>query len=117
MRTQIKQLLFALIPFTCILTVLCLVKYIDLSVIVPIYLPIFLISALIIMLKKYYAGHIFIISAEIGLILEYIMSLNYAGSPNMLGAFLNISILFSGLVIGIIVQIYINKILSSKYQK
>lgn len=109
MRVKIKQILLAFLPFTFILIGMCLVRYINLSIIVSIYLPIFLIAALAMILGKYYMGHIFIIFAEMGLILEYIISLRNAGKPNMSGAFLNTSILFSGLVIGIIVQIYINR--------
>lgn len=109
MRTQLKHLLWVTLPYMCILIGMCSIKYIDLSIIVPIYLPILVISILAIIRERYYAGYIFIISSEIGLILEYIMSLNYAGEPDMSGAFLNTAILFSALVIGIMVQICMNK--------
>ena len=107
MHERIKQLGFAVVPYACTLIAMCLVNYIDVSVIALIYLPIFLIAVISIMYKKYYAGHIFLVSAEIGLILEYIISLNYEGRPRMSGAFLNTAILLLGLVIGILTQSYV----------
>ncbi|MGL5380907.1 hypothetical protein [Clostridium sp.] len=109
MRKQLKHLLFVILPYAGILIWMCLVKYIDLSVIASIYLPILLVSILAIIREKYYIGYIFIASSEMGLLLEYIMSLNYDGKANMSGAFLNTTILFIGLVSGIILQLYMNK--------
>ncbi len=109
MNTTTKQLIFAVISYAFLLVTMCLVKYIDLSVVISIYLPIFIISVLFIILKQYYAGYIFLVSAGIGLLLEYIVSLSHVGRPNMSGAFLNTVVLLFGGVIGITTQIVITK--------
>ena len=109
MKNTTKQLVFAVVPYSCTLIAMCLVKYIDLSVIIPLYLPILIISVLFIILKRYYAGHIFLISAQIGLLLEYVVRLNSVEKPNMSGAFLNTAVLFLGGFIGIVIQIVITK--------
>ncbi len=105
MKKNIKYIAIDAIVFITLLTILCAVNYIDLSVVITIYLPIFIVSALLIIFKKHHIGHIFLVSAELGLIAEYIIHFINADKPNMSGAFLNIVILTIGLIIGIIVQI------------
>lgn len=84
-------------------------RYIDFSVIRAIYLPIYAFVITAILFKQYIFGYIFIISAGLGLITEYIIHLN-PQNPNMSGAFLNTLIIFLGFIIGVIVQIFIKKI-------
>ncbi len=93
------------ITYIVILELLCVVNYINISVVLIIYFPIFLISALFMGFKKNYLFHIFLLSAEIGIIAEYLLSLNNINTPSMKGAFLNVTTLFIGLIVGIIVQI------------
>ncbi|MFI3225870.1 MAG: hypothetical protein R3Y09_00560 [Clostridia bacterium] len=109
MKKSIKYIAIEFIVFIALMTILCVINYIDLSVVMTIYLPIFIISALLIIFKKYYIGHIFLISAELGLIAEYIFHLISADNPNLSGAFLNMIILAIGLIVGIIAQIYKSK--------
>ena len=109
MKKSIKHIALESIGFIALMTMLCVINYIDLSVVITIYLPIFIILALFIIFKKYYIGHIFLVSAELSLITEYIIHLINADNPNMSGSFLNIMILAIGLIVGIIVQIYKSK--------
>ena len=109
MKKSIKHIAIEAIAFIALMTMLCMINYIDLSVVITIYLPIFIISALLIIFKKYYIGHIFLVSAEFGLIAEYIIHQINANNPNMSGAFLNIKILAVGLIVGISVQVYKSK--------
>ena len=109
MKTSIKYIAIETVVFIALMTMLCMINYIDLSVVITIYLPIFIISALLIIFKKYYIGHIFLVSAEFGLIAEYIIHQINANNPNMSGAFLNIKILAVGLIVGISVQVYKSK--------
>lgn len=109
MKKSIKYIAIEAIGFIALMTMLCVINYIDLSVVNTIYLPIFVISALLIIFKKYYIGHIFLVSAEVGLIAEYIIHRINTDNPNMSGSFLNIMILAIGLIVGIIVQIYKGK--------
>ncbi len=109
MKKSVKFIAIDAIAFIFILAIFCMINYIDLSVVFTIYLPIFIISALLIVFKKNYIGHIFLVSAELGLIAEYIFHRINVDSPNFSGAFLNIMILAIGLIVGIIVQVYKSK--------
>ncbi len=109
MKKFIKYITIDGTIFIALLTILCVINYIDFSVIITIYLPIFIISALLIIFKKYYIGRIFLVSVELGLTTEYIIHLINSDNPNMSGALLNIVILAIGLIVGIIVQMYKSK--------
>ncbi len=109
MKKSIKYIAIDAVAFIFVLALFCVINYIDLSVVITIYIPIFIISALLIVFKKYYIGHIFLVSAEVGLIAEYIFHRLNADNPNMSGTFLNIVILAIGLIAGIIVQVYKSK--------
>lgn len=109
MKKSIKYIAIDAVAFIVLLTILCAVNYIDLSVVITIYLPIFIISALFLIFKKYYIGHIFLVSSELGLIAEYIIHSISDDTPNMSGGFLNIMILAIGFIVGIIVEIYKRK--------
>ncbi len=109
MKKNIKYIAIDAIVFIALLTTLCAINYIDLSVVITIYLPIFIVSALLIIFQKYYIGHIFLVSAELGLITEYTIHLINSNKPNMSGALFNIAILAIGLMVGLVVQIYKGK--------
>lgn len=109
MDSGVKQMLLAVIPYSIILWALCALGYINRAVILKIYVPIFLIAAIAIVIKKYYLGHIFIIFAETGLILEYVIYLLRKGKPSMYGAFVNSILLFTGFVGGIVIQILVDE--------
>ncbi len=109
MNRSMKHLVFAAIPYAAVLSVLYLLHYIDFRVIGQIYLPIYLIAAAAICWKKDWFGHAFLISAELGLILEYVIHVMRADRPSMAGAFLNTLLIFLGLIAGILLQIRMGK--------
>ncbi len=109
MKNNLKHITIHAIAFSALLTIMFVINYINLPVVITIYLPIFIIYSLLILFKKQYTGNIFLVSAELGLTVEYIMHLINVDNPNMIGASLNIVILTIGLIVGIIVQIYKSK--------
>lgn len=109
MHHRIKQLLFGSTPYILVLGIFCWINYIDLRTINKIYLPILLISAIEILFKKYYVGHIVLLTSEIGLVLDYIVHLSNGAKPNMFGGFLNTFVLAIGFIIGVVIQIIIDK--------
>lgn len=103
-KTMFHMIINSIQYFTTIITFVFL-NYIGLSSIRIIYLPIFFIAIVAILFRQYIFGYIFIISAELGLTIEYIISLSQGYHPNMTGAFVNTFIICFGLIIGVTVQI------------
>ncbi|MEA4933856.1 MAG: hypothetical protein VB071_09840 [Lawsonibacter sp.] len=105
MGARVKHLILATIPYAAVLCVFYLLHYIDVIVIVQIYLPIYCIAVAAIRGKKNWIGHVVLISAELGLISEYVIHVMRPDRPTMAGAFLNASVVIIGLIAGILLQI------------
>jgi hypothetical protein len=72
-KTMFHIIINSILYFTTIITFVFL-NYIDFTIVKIIYLPIFFITIVAILFRQYIFGYIFIISAELGLTLEYIIS-------------------------------------------
>lgn len=105
MDVRIKHLISATIPYAAVLCVFYLLHYIDILVIAQIYLPIYCLAVAAIRGKKNWVGHAVLISAELGLILEYVVHVMRPDRPTMAGAYLNALVFLIGLIVGILLQI------------
>jgi len=103
-----KEKLFIGTTFSVLLAIVLLVfrllNYIDSSVILIVYFPIWLIAIVAIIFGKVIFGKTFLTSASIGLIVEYIIHQSSLMKPSMSGAFLNTAILVIGVIVGIIFE-------------
>jgi peptidoglycan/LPS O-acetylase OafA/YrhL len=81
-------------------------NYIDFQVIKQIYLPIWAIAIIAILFRQYIFSYIFVSSAALGLIVEYIIHYHQP-EPTMKGAFVNTLIICLGFMIGVVVQIVV----------
>ena len=88
-----------------VLVFFCILNYIDFEVIKRIYFPIWCISIFPMLFGRVTYGSVFLTSANIGLIMEYIMNL-LQRRPNMGAAFLDTLILFIGFTLGIVLEIF-----------
>ncbi len=95
--------------FIILLIALSVIGYIDLSVITSLYLPILILFAMLIFFRKHFIGHLFLLSAEIGLLTEYIIHLINVDNPNMRGSTVNIAILVFGLSAGVVIQLHADR--------
>ena len=113
MRRNFKNRIISFIVTTLILMVILylmfFLKYIDISVILAIYLPIWIIGVIAALLGKDVFANVTIIFAGIGLISEYLVHIFNKSHPNMSGAFLNTLILLVGLIMGVVLQILSNR--------
>jgi hypothetical protein len=108
-KTMLHIIICSILHFVAMMIFVCL-NYIDFSVIKIIYLPILFIAIVAILFRQYIFGYIFIVSAELGLTVEYIIQLIQKNHPTMNGAFLNTSIICLGFIIGVTVQIIVSKV-------
>lgn len=90
---------------TIVLALLYFWRYIDISVIMTIYLPIWIIAMIAALFRKIIFANVVIIFAGVGLIVEYLVHIFNKPYPNMSGAFLNTLILLAGIIVGIMLQI------------
>ena len=81
-------------------------NYIDFQVIKQIYLPIWATAIIAILFRQYIFSYIFVSSAALGLIVEYIIHYHQP-EPTMEGAFVNTLIICLGFTTGVIVQIFV----------
>ena len=107
-----KRIVFFIVPTLILMVILYLaffLKYIDISVILAIYLPIWIIGVIAALLGKDVFANVTIIFAGIGLISEYLVHTFNKSHPNMSGAFLNTLILLVGVILGVALQILSNR--------
>jgi hypothetical protein len=83
-------------------------NYIDFQVIKQIYLPIWATAIIAIVFRQYIFSYIFVSSAALGLIVEYIIHYQQP-EPTMKGAFVNTLIICLGFIIGVVVQIVVTR--------
>lgn len=107
-RKVILNLSICSIIFLITMVSFIYLKYIDISVIKAIYLPIYLIISVTILFKQFVFGYIFTSSVVVGLIIEYLIHQNQT-TPNMKGAFSNTTILFIGAIVGVVTQLLLRR--------
>lgn len=108
-KKRIVHFIAPTVFLTIILSLMCFLRYIDVTVILTIYIPIWIIGVITSLLGKVVFADIIIIFAGVGLIAEYLIHISNESNPNMSGAFLNTLILLFGLILGIVLQILSSK--------
>lgn len=104
-KKRIVSFIVSTLILMVILNLMFFLKYIDISVISAIYLPIWIIGVIAALLGKVVFANVTIIFAGIGLIAEYLVHTFNKSHPNMSGAFLNTLILLVGVIVGVVLQI------------
>ena len=79
---------------------------IDLSVVVAIYVPIYVVVLAPLLFGQYVVGYALALATALGLMAEYGLRWLQPG-PTMAGASLNTAILLLGLLIGVVVQVVV----------
>ena len=108
MKTRLKHLLFAAVPYWIVQLILLLTGYIDSRVVAQMYLPIFVVTAALLLTSQFCAGHGLWLGAAVGLVVEYGCHLSQGDRPNMGGAFLNMAIMILCAAVGILLQLLVN---------
>ncbi len=116
MKNSIKHIIISLAMFLVMLIIFAILGYIDATVVTKIYLPIILAVLIAHIFRQYYAGHIILSSAIIGLAIEYAININRGDRPNMTGAFVNTAIIILGVALAIFIQYKVNKKKKEKKQ-
>jgi hypothetical protein len=104
-RSMLHLVICSIILFI-VMMVFIELNYIDFQVIKQIYLPIWAIAIIAILFRQYIFSYIFVSSAALGLIVEYIIHCHQP-EPTMKGAVVNTLIICLGFTIGIVVQIVV----------
>jgi len=104
-RSMLHLVICSIILFI-LTTVFIELNYIDFRVIKELYLPIWAIAVIAIVFRQYIFSYIFVSSAALGLIVEYIIHYHQP-EPTMEGAFVNTLIICLGFTTGVIVQIFV----------
>jgi len=104
-RSMLHLVICSIILFI-VMMVFIELNYIDYQVIRQIYLPIWAIAVIAILFRQYIFSYIFVSSAALGLIVEYIIHCHQP-EPTMKGAFVNTLIICLGFIIGVVVQIFV----------
>ena len=117
MKTRFKHLLFAAVPFWIVQLILLLIRYIDPKVVVQMYLPIFVVTAALLLTSQFCTGHGLWLGAAMGLVVEYVQHLSRGDRPNMGGAFMNMAILILCAAVGILLQLAVNAIKKKRKQE
>jgi peptidoglycan/LPS O-acetylase OafA/YrhL len=106
-KTALHSAICSIILFI-VMMVFIIQNYIDFQVIIQIYLPIWAIAIIAILFRQYIFSYIFVSSAALGLIVEYIIHCHQP-EPTMKGAFVNTLIICLGFIIGVVVQIVVTR--------
>ena len=104
-RSMLHLVICSIILFI-VMMVFIELNYIDFQVIKQIYLPIWAIAIIAILFRQYIFSYIFVSSAALGLIVEYIIHCHQP-EPTMKGAVVNTLIICLGFTIGVVVQIVV----------
>ena len=109
MKTRLKHLLFAAVPYWLVQLILLLTGYIDSRVVVQPYLPIFIVASLMILAGQFVVGHGTWFFAAAGQMTEWIMGITDAGGrTNTGGIVANMAIMMGGIVVCVLLQLLIN---------
>ena len=106
-KTALHSAICSIILFI-VMMVFIIQNYIDFQVIKQIYLPIWATAIIAILFRQYIFSYIFVSSAALGLIVEYIIHC-YKPEPTMKGALVNTLIICLGFIIGVVVQIVVTR--------
>ena len=109
MKQRAKHLMVAAIFYWIVQLGILVSGYTNARVIVQIYLPVFVICALLLLLNQLWLGHGIWIAAAAGLAVEWLGRGSGAGGTNATGIVLNIGILVMGTVLSVFVQVAANK--------
>ena len=104
-KTALHSAICSIILFI-VMMVFIILNYIDFQVIKQIYLPIWATAIIAILFRQYIFSYIFVSSAALGLIVEYIIHYHQP-EPTMKGAVVNTLIICLGFMIGVVVQIVV----------
>ena len=104
-KTALHSAICSIILFI-VMMVFIIQNYIDFQVIKQIYLPIWATAIIAIVFRQYIFSYIFVSSAALGLIVEYIIHCHQP-EPTMKGAVVNTLIICLGFTIGVVVQIVV----------
>lgn len=104
-RSMLHLVICSIILFI-VMMVFIELNYIDFQVIKQIYLPIWAIAIIAILFRQYIFSYIFVSSAALGLIVEYIIHCHQP-EPTMKGAVVNTLIICLGFTIGVVAQIVV----------
>ena len=104
-RSMLHSAICSIILFI-VMMVFIELNYIDFQVIKQIYLPIWAIAIIAILFRQYVFSYIFVSSAALGLIVEYLIHY-YQAEPSMKGAVVNTLIICLGFLIGVVVQVVV----------
>lgn len=104
-RSMLHSAICSIILFI-VMMVFIELNYIGFQTIKQIYLPIWATAIIAIVFRQYIFSYIFVSSAALGLIVEYIIHY-YQAEPSMKGAVVNTLIICLGFVIGVVVQIVV----------
>jgi hypothetical protein len=104
-KTALHSAICSIILFI-VMMVFIIQNYIDFQVIKQIYLPIWATAIIAILFRQYIFSYIFVSSAALGLIVEYIIHCHQP-EPTMKGAVVNTLIICLGFTIGVVVQIVV----------
>jgi hypothetical protein len=107
-RSMLHSVICSIILFI-VMMVFIELNYIDFQVIKQIYLPIWAIAVIAVLFRQYIFSYIFVSSAALGLIVEYMIHLYHQPYPTMEGAFVNTLIICLGFIIGVVVQIVVTR--------
>lgn len=116
-RKRVVPFITSTLILIIILCLMFFLEYIDISVILTIYAPIWIVGGIAVLFGKIVFANVIIIFAGIGLIAEYLVHICNKPYSNMSGAFLNTLILVLGSILGVVFQILNNRKLRSKINK
>ena len=107
-KTALHSAICSIILFI-VMMVFIILSYIDFQVIEQIYLPIWAIAIIAILFRQYIFSYIFVSSAALGLIVEYIIRYHQQPEVTMKGAVVNTLIICLGFIIGVVAQIVVTR--------
>ena len=104
MKTVLKRIFLAAVVYFGAMAVFCGLGYIGRDVVLPIYLPLFLLVLVALLIKKNFLAWGMELGVILGLTAEYIHHLSRDGRPNMGGVLMNTTILLLCNSVGILIQ-------------
>lgn len=105
MKKNLKCVLIAAIDFWVVQLIVLASGYTDARVLLQIYLPIFVVGALGLLFGRMWMGHGLLLSASLGLVVEWLLSVVGGGSSaNHDGVVLGTAILLGGASVSILLQ-------------
>ena len=109
MKTRLKHLLFAAVPYWIVQVVIWCSGYIDSDVILRIFLPIFVLAAALLLMGQFWGGHGVWLSPTVGLLVEWLMRGSGGGRTNTVGILANLAICLLGYFLCGFIQTVVNK--------